>query len=701
MSLNAQINTDQVIQVGRNALYFEDYMLSILYFNQVIAAKPYLAQPYFFRAIAKYNLEDFQGAIDDASKALERNPFLIDAYELRAVARQNTGNAEKALDDYDKVLETLPENRVILFNKALAYEELKRYDESAATFDNLLRLHSGFDGGYVGRARLRLERGDTVGALEDVDKALDLNRRSVNAYLIRADVAINSRRDYAAALEDMNEAIRLQPKYPGFYINRAFLRHNLDDYYGALSDYEYAIQLDPNDYTGYFNRALLLCEVRDFDKALVDLNKVLALRGTDYRALYNRALVLKEKRDFKGAMADINAIIAAYPNLAAGYFLRSEIRRDMGDMNAKEDFDHSLALARSQKPANIAPSTPSSSGTGSDTTYSSTDSQTEKSEPKKKEEDKKAPYDRDFEDIMRGGDDSPEKVMARLTSLLTVSDNTNIEQEFINKSIRGRVQDRNVNISYEPVFTASYYNSPTELRPNPEYIKEVDDINRTRALRFVLQVTNAEPRLDDEDQIKRHFDSVNYYNSYLSTHKPRAIDYFGRAMDLLTLRDYDASIADFNRALELTPDFTMAYFMRAIARLRKYESGANDETAKPTAAQRQNNPAPSIPGSSMLERRANMTEILADIDKVIELSPEMPVAFYNKGVILLQMQDYTSALKSLNRALELKPDFGEAYYNRGFVYYMLGDRSKGSADVSKAGELGVMPSYNLLKRMNR
>ena len=172
-------------------------------------------------------------------------------------------------------------------------------------------------------------------------------------------------------------------------------------------------------------------------------------------------------------------------------------------------------------------------------------------------------------------------------------------------------------------------------------------------------------------------------------------------MDLLTLRDYDASISDFNRALELTPDFTMAYFMRAIARLRKYESGADNENSKPTDLQRQNNPASSIPGTSMRERRANMTEILADIDKVIELSPEMPVAFYNKGVILLQMQDYTSALKSLNRALELKPDFGEAYYNRGFVYYMLGDRSKGSADVSKAGELGVMPSYNLLKRMNR
>ena len=510
-------------------------------------------------------------------------------------------------------------------------------------------------------------------------------------------MARNSHRDYAAALDDMNEAIRLQPKFPGFYINRAFLRHNLDDYYGALSDYEYAIQLDPEDYTGYFNRALLLCEVRDFDKALADLNKVLALRGTDYRALYNRALVLKEKRDFKGALADINTIIAAYPNLAAGYFLRSEIRRDMGDLKAKDDLDRSLALARGNKAGTMGRNDSRKQG-GQDSSKTSSDSNS--TEPQTAGE--PTPFDKDFEEIMRGASESPDKVMARFTSLLTVNDNTNIEQEFINKSIRGRVQNRNVSISYEPIFTASYYNSPTELRPNPEYIKEVDEINRTRALRFLLQVTNSVPSLDDEDQIKRHFDSVNYYNSYLSSHKPRAIDYFGRAMDLLTLRNYDGSIADFNRALELTPDFTMAYFMRGIARLQKLESEAEESAKTQPGDGRIHQAMPTvIPGASMQQRRANMAEVMADIDKVIELSPEMPVAYYNKGVILLQLQDYTSALKALNRAIELKPDFGEAYYNRGYVYYMLGDSSKGSADVSKAGELGVVPSYNLLKRMNR
>lgn len=51
--LCAQINTERVMMIARNALYFEDYVLSIQYFNQVISAKPYLFEPYFYRGLAK------------------------------------------------------------------------------------------------------------------------------------------------------------------------------------------------------------------------------------------------------------------------------------------------------------------------------------------------------------------------------------------------------------------------------------------------------------------------------------------------------------------------------------------------------------------------------------------------------------------------------------------------------------------------
>ena len=98
----AQINTDRVMTIGKNALYFEDYVLSIQYFNQVINAKPYLADPYFYRGLAKMNLDDYPGAERDCSEALERNPFVVNAYQVRGISRirqKNYGNSPNACSD--------------------------------------------------------------------------------------------------------------------------------------------------------------------------------------------------------------------------------------------------------------------------------------------------------------------------------------------------------------------------------------------------------------------------------------------------------------------------------------------------------------------------------------------------------------------------------------------------------------------------
>ena len=60
--VKAQFNTDRLMISGRSALYYEDYVLSIQYFNQVLTAKPYLYEPWFFRGLAKFYLDDFSGA---------------------------------------------------------------------------------------------------------------------------------------------------------------------------------------------------------------------------------------------------------------------------------------------------------------------------------------------------------------------------------------------------------------------------------------------------------------------------------------------------------------------------------------------------------------------------------------------------------------------------------------------------------------
>ena len=278
----------------------------------------------------------------------------------------------------------------------------------------------------------------------------------------------------------------------------------------------------------------------------------------------------------------------------------------------------------------------------------------------------------------------------RFTTLTTLADNSSPEQVFNNKNIRGKVQDRNFNIELEPIFSVAYYTAPTELKMSGDYLREVENINQTRALRFLLQVTNHEPSMTDEETAAAHFNSINYYTSYLAGHQPRAIDYLGRAMDYMTLRDYDHAIADLDRAIALTPDFALAYLIRANARYK------NARVAHNTSDGESQNTNETV----RMPRTAMIRSAVADLDSVIKLSPSMPVAYYNKGVILAEEGDFTSALSCFNKAIELKPDFGEAYYNRGYIYLSLGNRDAAFTDLSRAGGLGIVPSYNLLKRMS-
>ena len=73
---SAQFNTDRLMVSGRSALYYEDYVLSIQYFNQVHTAKPYLYEPWFFRGLAKFYLDDFGGAESDVTHAIGLNPYI-------------------------------------------------------------------------------------------------------------------------------------------------------------------------------------------------------------------------------------------------------------------------------------------------------------------------------------------------------------------------------------------------------------------------------------------------------------------------------------------------------------------------------------------------------------------------------------------------------------------------------------------------
>ena len=210
-TIAAQTNAEQVLTIGRNVLSMDDYMLAIQYFNQAIKAKPYLSDPYFFRALAKLNLDDYAGAEADCSIAIENNKFKTEAYKLRGFARQIQGKDSLAVEDYNIGLSYNPIDKNFLFYKAIALTDLKNYDEADSTFKILLRQYPRYDEAFTARARLELDRNDTIAALNDLETALSISKVQINPYLMKAEIYWK-RQDWQNAGDALDAAVRLRPE---------------------------------------------------------------------------------------------------------------------------------------------------------------------------------------------------------------------------------------------------------------------------------------------------------------------------------------------------------------------------------------------------------------------------------------------------------------------------------------------------------
>ncbi len=664
--VSAQVNAEQVINIGRNVLSMEDYMLAIQYFNQAIKAKSYLADPYYLRGIAKLQLDDYAGAEADCSEALSRNPFKTEAYKVRGFARQQSGRDSLAITDYDKGLEYNPTDRYFLFYKAVAQTDLKRFQEADSTFSGLLRMYPRFDEGFGARARLRILEGDTVRALEDLDHALRLNATLLNAYLLRAGLNAE-RHKWKEASDDMDEAVRLHHDDPSLYVNRAYIRYNADDYVGALSDYNFALQLDPRYKPALFNRALLRYEVKDLNNAASDFSEVLVLEPLNFHALFNRGLVYLEAGRNREALKDFESVAARYPKFYMVWYAIAEAQRNLGQMDRAM---RNIAKADEMVRRYVR-------------------------DPKGHPLDLPAIAAGETNKLDRndaGPEESENEVMEKFNRLVTVNNADESTPLAFNDRIKGRVQDRTVQISPSPLYMLTFIAPQVSLQQQSNYFRELDDFNTGGYLpdRLYLSSTPAKGSIG-EAEFNRLMRISETLTSKIKENGGTPAERLGRGVAYAVLRDYDAAVSDFDSAIAESPDFTPALMARGTVHfVRSQNTPASGHNSDPTS------------GEAMLAGRASMrdiTDALADFDTVIKLNPRMVYAWFNKGIIHYTMRDYAEAKRCLDTAISLDPSFGEAYFNRGLVLLQAGDKRAAFSDLSKAGELGVLESYNLLKRM--
>jgi len=90
--------------------------------------------------------------------------------------------------------------------------------------------------------------------------------------------AYGDKREYDRAIEDFNQAIRLDPHNAPAFNNRGRAFGGRREYDRAIEDFDRAITLDPNAAVAFNNRCFARATVNQFQKAVADCNESLRLQ---------------------------------------------------------------------------------------------------------------------------------------------------------------------------------------------------------------------------------------------------------------------------------------------------------------------------------------------------------------------------------------------------------------------------------------
>ncbi|OIP83049.1 MAG: hypothetical protein AUK44_06255 [Porphyromonadaceae bacterium CG2_30_38_12] len=661
-----QWNTERILTIGRNALYFEDYVLSIQYFNQVIKVKPYLAEPYMYRAMAKIQLGDDKGAELDATEAINRNPFLPEAYYIRGFALRRQKNYENALSDFSKAYDFSPNNLNLLLNRMDTYMRLENYSDAMTDLNNYLRQSPKNKSLLYEKGVLHLLMKDTTNAEKSFVEFAQVDSTNAQAWSALALLQMQ-RNDKVGAYKNYTKAIKLKTTNAGDYMNRGVLNVQRKNYKEALKDYDKALTMDKTSVLAYYNRALLRANLGDNNNALSDLEKVIAMDSTQIEAVYRKALIENTLRMFRAAINDFNSIIVKHPNFIPAYWGIAEAYKGLG--NDKEEFRYK------QLAYNV-----------------------EKNKPRKPKNEKEELVADNKMDTK-----SPSSVTAKKTALFnrfvtqdiddSESDNSNYKD-----GLRGNVQNKFADVVNERNFLVSYYAKSDAIRRTNLYHPLIDSYNKLKHLGSNLKITNNEIPLSSQ-LVNVHFESINEISDKIALNDADADLYFSRALEYSLVQDFNSAIDDLNKALALRTDFTLAYFCRATVRYKLIDylknSTINDENFKLET---------NLDKAKRLQiddkTKFEVEIVMRDLDKVMEQQPNFAFAYFNKANILSSQKDFNTAVTNYSKAIACDADFAEAYFNRGLTYLFMGNEPLGLADLSKAGELGIYQAYNLIQRFS-
>jgi tetratricopeptide (TPR) repeat protein/V8-like Glu-specific endopeptidase len=169
--------------------------------------------------------------------------------------------------------------------------------------------------------------------------------QAVDWFLIGVDRF--NRSNLGGSIAAMNEAIKLNPRYPKAYLARAAANFMFARIGAALADADLAIKSDPNSAIAHGGKCFFLSEFGKNAEALGVCDRAVKLDPKNALSYNARGLVALRLGNYSGAAADLQQAIALNPNIYYAYNNLAITRAAQGN--------NLEALALSRRSVQIAP----------------------------------------------------------------------------------------------------------------------------------------------------------------------------------------------------------------------------------------------------------------------------------------------------------------------------------------------------------
>jgi tetratricopeptide (TPR) repeat protein len=304
--------------LGYEALRRGDYDTAIARFGEAIRAEPANPEAYRGRGVAYGRKGRFDLAVGELTKAIQLDPTKPEAYTKRAGAYLFLGDYGRAIADCNDALRLDPGDETAYNNRGYGYLCQGKTQLAIADLSKAIRIDPRDAKAYANRGLAWHMERDYVHAIADLDEAIRI-RKTAEVLRVRAS-AYAYQGKCAQAINDLNEAIQIDPTSAESYHQRASVYTLTGDKQQAIADFTSEIRLDPRSAEAYGARAACLGNCGRYEEAIADTDTAIQLLPSSPCFYEERGTLWILRGDYQRGAADIEKVIHLNPNDTAAAF---------------------------------------------------------------------------------------------------------------------------------------------------------------------------------------------------------------------------------------------------------------------------------------------------------------------------------------------------------------------------------------------